>query len=364
MWQHFICATRTGEKLARVNAIDGSFDRKMNGVGSGSHGFVAADLGAGATVGARRSSRVDLTRTWSRTLVQCWDGKPIYAGIIVGKATKPNGTVTINTVEFRELLKYRTTFGISGYNGKADEQLLITNKSLAGIAGYLIWDVMQGPTVNWQLPLNLPDRAIAGTQDRTYHEFNLPVIETELSAIQNTSGGPDVDFEPSWASDNTLQWTGRVGDLDGNLLEWNLGADQTAASDFGFMEDGNRQGNVFYAVGNGSDRDMLLATSSTLLSPEEPALERFVRYSQEKRQNVLQAHANEDLRAYKDPTRQYSLTMQADGTPGVQQLRLGQPLRTYTEDHDWLTDGWLEHRLIGFSGDLSNTIKLQLQERR
>ncbi|PZE89936.1 hypothetical protein [Curtobacterium sp. MCBD17_008] len=361
MWTFHICATRTGEKITQVTPTSGSFTRRMNGVGSGTHSFIAADLGAGETVNARRSSRVDLTRTWSRTLVQCWDDKPIYAGLIVGKTTKTDGTVDISTVEFRELLKYRTTFGISGYNGKADEQLLLKNQTLASIAGYLIWDVMQGPTSNWQLPLILPPRNITGPHDRTYHEYNLPVIETELAAIQSTLSGPDVDFEPSWADDNTLQWTARVGDLTGNTLEWNLAVEKPALTDFTFQEDGNKQGNVFYAVGNGSDRDMLLATSSTAIPSDELALERFVRYSQEKQIDVLQRRANENLRVYKTPTRQYSYAMQADGTPGLQQLRIGQTLNTYLADNEWITDGWVENRLIGFSGDLTNTIKLQLQ---
>lgn len=361
MWTHYICATRTGERLTQVYPTGGSFTRRMNGIGSGTHTFVAAELGAGASVNARRSSRVDLTRTWSRTLVQCWDGKPIYAGIIVGKTTKTDGTFDLATIEFRELLKYRTTFGISGYNGKDDEQLILRGQSLASIAGWLIWDVTQGPTVNWQLPLILPPRNLNGPHDRVYHEFNLPVIEDELTAIQNTLSGPDVDFEPSWAADGTLQWTARVGDLTGDTLEWNLGVPQPALTDFTFQEDGNKQGNVFYAVGNGSDRDMLLATSSTLLAPEDPAMERFVQYTSEKQQSVLQRRADSQIRTYRSPTRQYSFALQADGAPGLRQLKLGQTLRTYLVDNDWITDGWVSNRLIGFSGDLTNTIKLQLQ---
>lgn len=363
MWSHYICATRTGERLTEVTPIDGSFTRRMNGVGEGTHSFVAAELGAGASVNARRSSRVDLTRTWTRTLVQCWDGKPIYAGIIVGKNVKSDGTFDLATVEFRELLKYRTTFGISGYNGKDDEQLILRGQSLASIAGWLIWDVMQGPTDNWQLPLILPPRNLNGPHDRVYHEFNLPVIETELTAIQDTLSGPDVDFEPSWADNGTLQWTARVGDLSGNTLEWNLGVPQPSLTDFTFREDGNKQGNVFYGIGNGSDRDMLVATSSTLLSPEEPALERFARNTQVKDMAVLQRRTNEQIRVYRSPTRQYAFSMQADGDPGLKQLKLGQTLRTYMVDNDWITDGWVENRLIGYSGDLSNTIKLQLQGR-
>ncbi|MDY1005751.1 hypothetical protein [Curtobacterium sp. CFBP9011] len=271
------------------------------------------------------------------------------------------GTVSLNTLELRELFKYRTTFGQNGYNGQLDGRFVLQNQSLASLAGHLLWDVMQGPTGNWQLPLVLPPRGMNGPESRTYHEFNLPIIETELAAVQNTKGGPDLDFEPSWTDDGSLQWTSRVGDLSGSTLEWNLNAPRPGLTKFQFTEDGNAQGSIFYAIGNGADLDLKVETSATVLAADEIALERVVRYTQERDRRVLSLRASEDLRTYTKPTRQYSFSMQADGAPNLGDLRLGQTLRTYTDGHDWLPDGWLTHRLVGFSGDLTNTIKLQLQ---
>lgn len=360
MWTHWICATQTGNKLAQVEPSTSSFTRRMNGVGSGSHEFVSASLGLGATVAARRTSRLDLTRTWARTLVACWDDEPVYAGLISGK-TRNGDKVTLNTSEMREVFKYRTTFGLNGYSGFEDGKFVHNDQSLASIAGQLLWVLMVGPTANWQLPLILPPRGMAGNQDRAYHDFNLPIVESELTAIQDAEGGPDIDFEPSWAADGNLQWTSRVGNLGGNLLEWNLAAAAPTLTDFQFVEDGNAQGNIFYAVGNGQDRDLKVATSSGLLAGDDIAFERIVQYSQERNKTVLQGNANEALRAFQKATRQYSFSMQADGVPGVLNLRLGQTARTYTQDDDWLPDGWITHRIVGFSGDLTNTIKLQLQ---
>ncbi|PZE66888.1 hypothetical protein [Curtobacterium sp. MCBD17_021] len=361
MWTHWICSTKTGEKLAPVEATSSQFSRKLNGVGTGTHEFVTASLGAGSSTAERRTSRLDLLRTWDRTIVQCWNDKPMYAGVIVGKGTKTDGTVSVRTVDVREILKYRTTFGQNGYNGREDGRFILQNKTLTLLAAYLLWDVTQGLTDNWDLPLLLPSREGTGTQDRVYHEFNLPVIETELAAIQNTEGGPDIDFDPVWYGVQ-LRWQVRVGDLSGGPFDFNMTASKPQATDFVFDEDGNAQGNVFYAVGNGQDRDLKVATSTTLLGPDQVALERIVSYGQERSQTVLQAHANEDLRTSRKATRQFSFDIQADGRPGAGNLSLGQTLRTYVEDHDWLPDGWMNHRLIGFSGDLTTTIKLQLQE--
>jgi len=360
MWTYWICATQTGNKLAQVEPSSGSFTRKMNGVGSGSHEFVSATLGLAPTVTTRRASRLDLTRTWARTLVQCWNDRPVYAGIITGKSVK--GTkVTLNTVEMREVFKYRTTFGLNGYSGFEDGKFVHKDQTLASIAGQLLWVLMVGPTANWSLPLILPPRGMTGTQDREYHDFNLPIVESELTAIQDAEGGPDIDFEPSWAANGDLQWTSRVGDLSGNTLEWNLASPTPTLTGFEFVEDGNAQGNIFYAIGNGQDRDLKVATSAGLLSGDDIALERIVQYSQERNRTVLQGNANEARRVFQKATRQYSFSMQADGSPGVGNLRLGQTARTYTQDDDWLPDGWLTHRVVGFSGDLTNTIKLQLQ---
>ncbi len=77
------------------------------------------------------------------------------------------------------------------------------------------------------------------------------MIEDELAAIQNTEGGPDIDFDPGWSDNDTLQWEARVGALTGSPLEFNQTVAEPPLTDFGFDEDGNAQGNFFYAVGNG-----------------------------------------------------------------------------------------------------------------
>jgi hypothetical protein len=361
MWTHYICETRTGRRITEVDPIEGSFSRKLNGIGSGTHGFLSKTLGEGGSTAARRNSREDLTRPWVRTLVQCWDGAPKYAGLVLGKKVTKDGKVSVSTIELRELFKRRTTFGQNGYNGELDGRFVLQKQSLASIAGHLLWDVMQGPTGNWQLPLILPPRGMSGPESLTYHEFHLPIIETELSAIQNMEGGPDIDFDPSWADDGSLQWTSRVGDLSGATLEWHLDAPKTGLTDFEFVDDGSAQGSIIYAVGNGSDRRLKVATSATVLGPDEIALERVMEYSQESDRRHLSMRASEDLRTFKRPTRQYSFSMQANAEPNLRNIRLGQTLRTYTTGHEWLPDGWLTHRLVGFSADLTNNVTLQLQ---
>jgi hypothetical protein len=365
MWSTVICDTITGRQLATVEPLSGSWERKMNGIGTGSHTFVTSSIGAGATIGARRASRRELLTPWGRTLVQCWDGVPRYAGLLLDPVLeRDKGTVTVGHTEVRELWKHRTTFGTNGYSGNIEDgKLPILNQSLAAIAGWLIHVSLEGPGANWSLPFVLPDRSAAGTDSRTWYDYNLPFIDSELTEIQDSEGGPDIDLVPRWSATGTLEWVIRVGALSGAALEWNLSAPEPALTGVKSTLDGSKQSNVLYATGDGQEVD-LLVRSARAASATIPALERIESYSQLEDLKALQGHANEDLATFRAPTTQHSMRMQADGTPGVSDLELGQTLRTYTADDDWFDDGWDAHRLIGYSGDLSNTITLQLQPER
>jgi hypothetical protein len=365
MWSTVMCDTITGRRLATLEPVSCSGERKMNGIGTGSHTFVTSSIGAGATVDARRAARRDLLTPWARTLVQCWDGQPRYAGLLLNPVVnRDKGTVTVGHTEARELWKHRTTFGTNGYSGNIEDgKLPVLNKSLAAIAGWLIHVSLEGPAANWSMPFVLPDRDASGTNSRTWYDYNLPIIDSELTEIQDSEGGPDIDLVPRWSADGSLEWVIRVGALTGPTLDWNLSVPEPALTGVTSTLDGAKQSTVLYATGDGQEVDLLVRTARAT-SATVPALERIESYSQLEDLKALQGHANEDLATFRTPTTQYSMSMQADGTPGVADLVLGQKLRTYTADDDWFDDGWDAHRLIGYSFDLSNTITLQLQPER
>ena len=360
MWTYFIVDTVTGEKLEQVTPLDGGFTRRLNETTGGQHTFATSAFGAGATVHERRGARLDLTRPWHRTLVQCWNGRPRYAGVITRRTPKASGgTFSIDHKDVREILKARTTLGVDGYSGKTDGAFTITKETLASLVGHLLWVSMQGATDQWRLPLVLPPRGVAGEESRTWHDYNLPVIETELTELQNTDGGPDVDFYPRWSASGALEWEVRVGALSGPQLEWNLNTDQPELVLVDFVEDGLNQGTTFYAVGDGSEVDLLVRTART--STNGPALERIESYSQVDDGDTLQKHASADARAFAAPTREYRFVMRADGRPGVNDLVLGQIIRTYSTGDEWLLAGWTEHRLVGFTCDTTTTVQLHVQ---
>jgi hypothetical protein len=361
MWTYFICDTVSGEKLEQVTPLgDGGFSRRLNEITDGAHTFATSAFGAGATVHERRGARLDLTRPWYRTLVQCWDGVPRYAGVIVRRSLNgPTGSFSLDHKDLRQIFTRRTTLGTDGYSGKTDGAFPVTNETLASLVGQLLWVSMQGATAQWKLPLVLPPRGVPGTESRVWRDYQMPIVEPELRELQNVDGGPDIDFAPRWSSSGKLEWEVRVGDLTGPQLEWNLSAPEPSLTLESFVEDGLNQGTAFYAVGNGSETDLLVRTART--STNGPALERVVPYAQVDDGDVLQKHASADARAFAAPTREYEFSMQAGGSPGLNDLVLGQTIRTYTTGDEWLLAGWTSHRLVGFTGDHTSTVKLQVQ---
>ncbi|GAA0960177.1 hypothetical protein [Frigoribacterium faeni] len=362
MWTFDICDTVTGERLDSLYPSAGSFSRVLNGIGSGTHTFVTREIGVTGDRASFQRQRKALTAPWARTLVQSWDAVPRYAGLITQRTMNEQaGTVVVQHSEVREILKRRFTFGENGYQGEGGGRFTIGNNTLESLVSWLIWQGMQGIRGNWGLPVRVPPRNVVGRHTRTWWDYNFPVIETEMTELQNAYGGPDIDFQQQWSASKTLEWQARVGALtDGKTLEWNLTADERPrVTDFEIVHDGSKTANMVYTIGDGQERDMLVRKA--LAETAQPALERIEPYGQMKRLDWLQEHADADLQTFRVPTEQMSFSIMAGDKPGVNDLVLGQTLRLYTKNHIWIEDGWHDYRLIGYSGDLTDKIALQVQ---
>jgi hypothetical protein len=357
-WTYEIRDTMRGILLDTVHPTSASWGRVLNDVDAGSYGFQLGELGAGPTGKDRRRG---LLRPWARTIVQLDDGVPTAASLIsrltVDRKTR---TVTAQTVGIRELLKYRTTFGLAGYDGTS--RFEVQNRSLRALAASVVWAGMRGPTANYGLPIALPDMNEAGTQSRTWWDYNSPIVESELTDLQNTDGGPDIDFRPRLDAAGLLEWEMRAGALTAPGLEWNLDSPSAGVASLAVTIDGTKQTTSAYAIGAGSEVDMLVRGQSATPADDVPALVRLGSYKQETDADVLAAHAAADLRALAQPTEQWAVTVETGAsTVRPQDFVLGQRIRFYTRNDLYLPDGWSDHRLIGFSGDMTSRVKLDLQ---
>ena len=256
------------------------------------------------------------------------------------------------------MLKHRTTLGATGYEPKRIQ--IVKNESLASLAGRLIRMATEGPRSNYALPWVMPAVGMSGTEDRTWADYNLATIEEELVEVQDDAGGPDIDFIARWSSSGRLEWVPRVGRLTGPTLDWHLTAPESNLTGFNLAGNKTEQANVIYASGDGSEVKLLVR--SGWATTDVPALERVESFSQLKNGRTLQSHADAEVLARQDPPSDWPFSIRADGAPGVLDLVLGQQHRVYAADDPWIFDGWKDDlRLIGYSGDLTNTVALQLQ---
>lgn len=355
-WTYWICDTQTGVKQAQVFPATTGWSRLLNTFGSNQTVFPMLDE---KNASLRQGN---LSQPWRYTLVHDWRGKARYAGVIlVNEADLTAGTITMTHEDIRTIFARRTTLGANGYGGVGGGRDVITNKTLDSIAAKVIADGMVGPMPNYALPIILPPQ-VTSVFSRTYRDWNFPFVDQILDDLQDYLAGPDTEFDPSWTADGKLQWTFRSGYLTGPSLDFYMNVPEPALFDVSVTTDAQKQTTEYYAVGEGSEEKMKVAyahvASSTL--PALVTVEQAA-YKQVNDQTELQGLADGNLSTYKAPTVQWDLSMKADGTPGLSDLVNGATHRLYFKDHWWAADGWKNVRMIGFSGDHTNKVKLTMQ---
>lgn len=361
VWSYWFVNTITGEKQLQVEPAGGSFGRVLNAAGSGSHVFKLGD---------RRLPRQrwwELTEPWARTLVQCWDDVPVYAGLITGRPySRDSQTLTVTHTDIRSLFLDRYPFGVASY--WADElnrvpgKLTITNKSIVAALAKVLEQGMLGPVgaADYTLPVVLPSTGTAGSFSRTFENFNFQNVADIMAELQEMDGGPDVEFAPRWSSSGRLEWVLRAGALTGGTFEWHLEAEQSPVSSFTVAEDALKQVTGTFGVGQGSGADMIVGGTPGVATAAIPARDVIVKWQNVPTDAEASSLAKEHVAAHRDPTVQPALKVLAS-TVDPTTLILGSTIRTYDLDDPWLPDGWTDQRLIGVSGGVGEEIVLTVQ---
>jgi hypothetical protein len=363
MWSYAIYDTITGVRQGPIVPASFSFSRRINDGGDGSMSLVipVEDL-------SRDELRSLLTK-WARTVVAMWNGFPIYAGLITS-STRSGNTVTFNHKDIRALLAKRTTFGSNGYTGNQEinHNLPVINYPLALIPAFLIWASTEGPTANYGLPIYLPEGKITnalvhsfpadGTDSRTYFDYEFTFIDDALSEIQDA--GLELDFQPRFSSSGALEYIMNSANvLPGPHFDFVMAAPDLVLQDVVEREDAEKQSNVLYSVGKGSEMDMRVTTSRS--TPSIPAMERRENYKDIDDLGILKTHSDANLATFRTLTTQFDMSIHANALTGIQAMPLGSVLDLEYRNDPWQSDGHKVMRLIGFSGDMSIKVKLETQ---
>lgn len=365
---YWIVNTRTGVKQLQVFPSAGSCDRLLNGGGSGgSHTFQLGDAN-----GLSWAEWDALTTPWASTLVVSWRGVAKYSGL-VSRRVRSNGRMVVSHVDVRALLATRYVFGGGQYRpgiqaGPQPGDLTLANMELYSIAAQVLLVAMTGPGGIYSMPFSLA-ATVAGLQKREYHNENFLTAEAALQEIQSADGGPDIDLAPRWTAGGTHEWFQRTGTpaqpmILGNPFDVMMSADKPAAFDVAVTEDAMGQMTGVFAVGNGSGKDMRvegsgLADVGLATIPARDTTEQFKEIVDSAQ---LFGHAKSEMFARQFPTEQWSLSLMADGTPGLADIELGSLVSLYFDDDEsWISQGWVRLRCLSYKFDMSGKVDLELQ---
>jgi hypothetical protein len=353
-WSVWSVDTVTGGDRQRL-PVPASFSwgRVLNSGGSGSAVFMLRD-----SVFARLNPHTVL-REKSRTLVLDWDGVVVYAGAI-DKAVydQPSMRLTVNHSDIWTTLSGRLALDHREAVSKLVNQVFVS-KSSGTVAKKMVELAMQGLAgMNIALPITLP-ADVAGSISRTYYGYHSEWLRDVLQNLMDEDGGTDIDFQPRWVGNN-LDWLMRTGSLSAGSYEWHVGTEMSGVLDLSHTTDAMNVATSAHANGEGSGVDKL-ARSTRNLSPTYPFADRMSTFATETSADALSRYALGELNAYSTPTEQWSFSILASGSPKVSDLLLGGTAKTWMQDDPWLTEKSYTNRIIGFSGDLSETVKLQFQ---
>lgn len=360
----YVVDTITGQRMAELAVTDFSYKRVINGVGTGS-----------ATVrnGDKRNIGLNVrfyTRPLRYMLVYEANFQPVYAGVITRrKYTKATGELALELKDVWWILGKRMLIE-HGPNNAEKTILTWTDRSLGTIIKKLVQEAMWTDRPWYALPIVLPSD-VAGAHSRTYYGYNFATITDAIGDLMATSGGPNVDFVPSWSGE-FLRLTLRTGSLGGGVWEYNLDAPDSGMYDVAATEDADSITTNAYALGEGSEKNMLVRSHPDL-SGSLPAIEKTESYKDISKVAELSALAEERIRTQSGPTEQFEASIRKDGEPGpsgeqvfglptVDQLRLGDSIRTLNDSDEFLPTGANMHQVIEFSGSIRDPlVTLQFQ---
>lgn len=365
-WSVWVTDTVTGVKQQRLPVSAFTWSRVLNGGGSGS---ATVQLSDSVT---RLLDVKTLTIPAKNTLVLesthgLAFGVPpvvVYAGVIWSRTyDHPTATLTIQHSDIWSLLNRRLAIDKTVPFSAVVHQTYTAVSSATLVKRLITLAVTGAADMNLGLRITKPADEV-GPITRTNYGYHMNVLGDLLDGLMNEDGGTDIDFAPRWVSGELdyLMRTGTVAvpKLTAGLYEWNLQAEQSGLVGLSVTEDANKLATSAYAVGEGSEEDMLVY-SDRVISPQYPGIDHIESYKTVDNAYALSAKAVGDLIAFKQPTAQTSFSVLASGTPAVTALQLGGTVKVWSKGDLWLADGFTSSRLIEFSGDLSENVKLEFQ---
>lgn len=356
MWSFSIHDTIAGTKLLDVQPSDGSWRRVLGGGGSGHHTIPLRAAGDEIP----QAIAWKLSEPNQASIAVRWDAKCLYAGTIISSAyARGNGMLTVSHNEgIRELLRNRTTFGVGG--GYVDGDLIVTNRSAAGVVRAILIRGAGGAWGGtWDLPIDLPADS-AGSISFTWRRWDFHIIDDLLGQVEAL--GYEIDFRPYLTASGALRYETIVATkITASPLEFYATAEETPVSGLQLTRDGSKQLSGVFVLGKGSEDKMLRGEAGFMSGPTIPVRDAVRSRKDVNSSTRLTEMASADLAAQRYPTVQWDFSLVADGTWDVGRLVPGAPVTLLASGDEFIPDGAHALRLLGVGGDMSKTLKPEVQ---
>jgi len=353
-WRVFSVSTADWQTKVQLTPSASTWARALGSGKGGSTEFKVRDKSVAET-----ATETNLA-PWKRMIVMDFYGIIIYAGFITGYSVdRDAGNISVTHEDIYSIFSRRVMADILSDGVQARPALAYTGVSLANLVKQAVYQG-QNDAARFNLPIVLPADASGGS-NRSYDPWNLPTVASVLDDITSTENAPDMDLAPRWRDDGSIEWVLLTGNLTSGAWSWMLDVPLSTASGLRVRRDGAGMANRIAAVGEGSEKKMLLSVADGSATSDFLPLDKVVSYKDEKVQANLAARARADLAKFSSLTEQVSMNVQMNADFSVNQLSLGGTVNWHVKDDLFLAPGWRSSRLIEYSGDLSLNVHLEFQ---
>lgn len=360
-WSLNSVVTLTGLSVGPVWAESGRWSCESNGYGEGVHTFLLKDK-------RHAQPRVywrDKFVPRRRTIVQSWDGKAVYAGEIIGEPDwdADAGRLTVRSREIRGSFADRLPFGPE--HAAADGRAPIGESAFwgldkRGIARAVLRRGFESDNLQRRLPLDFgPD--YPGTEVWAWDWHKFPTIESMLTSVQDSEGGPDVWLEPKWTPTG-LQWVVKLGNphLSAGTFDYVRGVRDTPVLNFRVSEDAKLQATNVWGLGEGTGRDALTAVRSNVTTPDMPVLDRVEPFKDQADPAVLQSQTDEAASLYATPNVVAKFQLRIGPTVDPSLIRPGSTIRVWTPEDEWVEQQRFSGRVVSVAGDMGDVLSVEV----
>ena len=361
MWRVILVETVTGRTSRVLDVGEGSWDIELNKIESGS-------------VTVKKTALDGLARDWF---------SPWQAGLLfayespTGLVPWCGGPITGWPAES----KHELQFDWKGIREILTRRHLEKDYAFKGLSlGSIAWEVVQAaqdkPGGGLPIVHGSPYEAYTPGHQRTYEWWNLAnnIADKRLTELSEVINGPDMMFRPRWAdeSQNSVVWEFVHGTrVDPGLYQewvpdWDTTVDASDVESFDMTSDALDIAMRVWGTGAGEGAGTVItkAEDLTLVRDFFPFLESIISDTDQAKAEPIRQKCLAALSGSQKMTDQLGMTVRADSKKNpLGSWFVGDDCRITTGD-EWLSvpAGTRTMRILKASGDLTNSVNLDLQE--